>query len=396
MASLTIRRAPRHSLHMRFKMLTALALSATAAFAQNIVGAWQGTLPTPQRELRLVMKVTRAADESLKAVFYSIDQNGQGISASAVSLQGATFKATIPAIGGGYEGKLSAEGNAITGTFTQGSPLPLNLVKATPETAWAIPDPPPPPRTMAAGADPSFEVASIKPSDPDSRGQGLTVGRGGGNTFNTLNLPLSELIKFAYGVHIRQLVGGPSWLESDKFDIVAKPDTAGVPNADQLRSMVRKLLVARFGLEFHREKKELSAYVITIDKSGLKMTKTEGNRGNLPGFQGRGPGALGVFNATMPEFADFLQARVLDRPVVDQTGLTDRYDFTLEWRPDTPPPPPGGAPGAAPPQPALPQNIEDRMDLLPAIRAQLGLKVESGKTQVEVLVIDKVTQPTAN
>jgi uncharacterized protein (TIGR03435 family) len=245
---------------------------------------------------------------------------------------------------------------------------------------------------MADDAKPSFEVASIKPSDPNSRGQGLTVGRGGGNTFNTLNLPLSELIKFAYGIHIRQLTGGPSWLESDKFDIVAKPDTPGVPNADQLRTMVRKLLTERFGFEFHREKKELSAYVITVDKAGLKLTKVEGNRGNLPGFQSRGPGSIGVFNSTMPEFADFLQARILDRPVVDQTELTGRYDFTLEWRPEVPP----TAPGSPAEQSALPPEVEARMDLLPAFRAQLGLRVESGKAPVEVLVIDKVTQPTAN
>src|SRR5690242_19587423 len=97
---------------MAIKILFLPALLATAAFAQNIAGQWQGTLQTPQRELRLVMKITRESDESLKATFYSIDQNGQGIPASAVSLQGTTFKATIPAIGGGYEGKLSADGTA--------------------------------------------------------------------------------------------------------------------------------------------------------------------------------------------------------------------------------------------------------------------------------------------
>jgi uncharacterized protein (TIGR03435 family) len=93
----------------------------------------------------------------------------------------------------------------------------------------------------------------------------------------------------------------------------------------------------------------------------------------------------------MAEFADFLQARILERPVVDQTGLTDRYDFTLEWRPDA-----AQLAGAGPNAPALPQNIEDRPDLLTAMRQQLGLKVEAGKAAVEVLVIDKVLKPTAN
>jgi uncharacterized protein (TIGR03435 family) len=376
---------------MGFKIFTATALLATAAFAQNIVGTWQGTLQTPQRALRLVLKVTRNNDESLKGMFYSIDQNGQPIPTTAATFQGGTFKATIPAIGGSYEGKLSSDGNTLNGTFTQGGPLPLNLVRATPTTEWVIPEAPPPPRVMAADAKPTFEVATIKPSDPDSRGQGLTVGRGGGNSFATLNLPLSEMIKFAYGVHGKQVVGGPSWMELDKFDILAKPDTPGIPNATQLRTMLQKLLAERFGLEFHREKRELSAYVITVDKGGAKMAKVEGNRGNLPGFGGRGPGAIGVQNSTMVEFADFLQARILDRPVVDQSGLTDRYDFTLEWRPDT-----AQLAALGPNAPALPQNVEDRPDLMLAMRQQLGLKLESTKAPVEVLVIDKVTKPTEN
>jgi uncharacterized protein (TIGR03435 family) len=376
------------SLFQGFALSTLLA---AGAFAQNIVGTWQGTLATPQRELRLVMKVTRADDESLKAMFYSIDQNGQGFPGSAVSLQGTAFKATIPAIGGQYEGKLNAEGTAITGTFTQGGPLPLNLVKATPATAWTIPDPPPPPKLMAADAKPVFEVATIKPSNPDSPGQGIRVGVGGGNAFTTLNLPVFELIKFAYGVHEKQVTGGPAWLESEKFDILAKPDTAGIPNGPQLRAMVQKLLAERFGLEFHREKKELSAYVITVDKAGVKMNKVEGAGVKLPGFGGRGPGAIGVQNSTMAEFADFLQARVLERPVVDQTGLTDRYNFTLEWKPDA-----AQLAGAGPNAPALPQNIEDRPDFMTAARQQLGLKIEAGKAAVEVLVIDKIVKPTEN
>lgn len=378
---------------MSFRAFALAALSVTAVLAQNnIAGTWQGTLQAPQRELRLVMKVTRADDESLKAMFYSIDQNGQGIPASGVTLQGSTFKATIPAIGGSFEGKLSADGTSLNGTFTQGGPLPLNMVKATPATEWVIPEPPAPPKTMAADAKPAFEVATIKPSNPETPGQAINVGRGGGNAFTTLNTPLFELVKFAYALHGSQLVGGPSWMESEKFDILAKPDTPGIPNATQLRAMVKVLLAERFGLVFRREKKELSAYVMTVDKAGVKMAKVEGNRGNLPGFGGRGPGAVGVRNSTMAEFAEFMQARILERPVVDQTGLTDRYDFTLEWRPEAA----QLAAMAGPNAPALPPNVEDRPDLLTAMRQQLGLKVESGKAPVEVLVIEKVTKPTEN
>ena len=370
---------------MGIKSFAIFALSATAIFAQDIAGQWQGTLTTPQRSMRLVMKVTKDS-ENLRAVFFNIDQNGQPHPGNPVSFQGGTYKATIPSVNATFEGKLSADGTSITGTFTQGSPLPLTLARATTETAWTIPDPPAPPRTMAPDAKPTFEVATIKPSVPDSPGRGINVGRGGGNAFTTLNQSLADIIIFAYAIHPKQLTGAPSWTESERWDILAKPDTEGVPNATQLRSMVKELLKERFGLEFHREKKELAAYVMTVDKAGLKITKVEGNRGNLPGFGGRGPGAVGVRNAAMDEFADFLQARILDRPVVDQTGLKDRYDFQFEWRPEPGP----NAPAT------LPQNIEDRPDLITAIRQQLGLKIESTKAPVDVMVVDKVTKPTAN
>lgn len=373
------------------KILFGGALFAAVALAQNIAGSWQGTLQPPQRELRIVMKIEGASDEALKATFYSIDQNGRGAPAS-VTLRGSAFKATIPAIGASYEGKLSADGSTISGTFTQNTSLPLNLVKATPTTAWAIPEPPPPTRQMDADAKPVFEVATIKPSNPESSGRGINVGRGGGNAFTTLNVPLADLIRFAFGLHARQVIGGPSWMETEKYDILAKPDAPGVPNAPQVRAMVQKLLAERFGLVFHREKRELSTYLLTVDKAGVKMVKSEASGSRLPGFSGRGPGRLGARNSTMADFADFLQARAVDRPVVDQTGLTDRYDFTLEFREERS----GAAAVAGSNATPSAQPADDRPDLFAALRQQLGLRLESGKAQVEVLVIDKITKPTEN
>jgi uncharacterized protein (TIGR03435 family) len=361
-------------------------VSAGALFAQNLTGSWQGTLPTPQRELRLVFKISRAADEKLQVVGYSIDQNGRGIPASVATFQGGTLKLTLPSIGGSFEGKLSSDGNSIAGTFTQANPTPLTLVRATPSTEWAIPDPPPPPRLMAADAKPAFEVATIKPSDPGAQGQGINMNQSG--HFTTRNTPLFDLIKFVYGLHPKQIVGAPSWVETERFDILAKPDTPGLASTPQMKAMIQKLLAERFGLEFRREKRELSAYVVTVDKAGIKLTKSE-NPVPLYGISGRGPGAIAVRNATIAEFAQWLQSRALERPVVDQTELTQRFDFTLEWKPD-----PSQLGPNAPAQ--LPQNIEDRPDLMTAIRTQLGLKIESGKAQVEVLVIDKVSKPSEN
>jgi len=358
--------------------------------AQDIVGTWQGTLQPPQGQaLRVVAKITRENDQ-FKLAFYSIDQGGQPMNASTVTFDRSNLKAAVPAVGGTYDGRLNADGNTITGTWTQAAPLPLNLTRATPQTAWDIPVPPAPPKPMAADASLNFEVATIKPSNPATPGQSILVGRGGANLFTTTNTTLNDLIIFAYGVHNQQIVGAPAWLATEKFDVSAKPEDAGVPDATQLRTMVQKLLVDRFGLKFHREKKELSAYTLNVGKNGVKMAKNE-NGGTLPGFGGRGPGAVGVRNSTMTEFAAFLQARILDRPVVDQTGLTGKFDFTLEWRPDT-----TQTAGQGANAPALPPEVAARPDIFTAFQEQIGLKLESMKTPVEVFVIDQVQKPSEN
>ncbi|HLK66447.1 MAG TPA: TIGR03435 family protein [Bryobacteraceae bacterium] len=379
---------------MKRLLLRTIALAASfmgGLYGQNISGTWQGTLTPPQgRPLRIVVKISRADNESLKAVFYSIDQPAPPINVSSVALQGAVLKMDIPALAGSYEGKLAADGNNITGTWSQGVPIPLNLLRATAETAWAIPDAPPPPRLMPADAKPTFEVATIKPSNPDQPGQSILVGRGGGNLFTTTNTTLKDLIVFAYGLHTKQVAGGPGWMESEKYDISGKPDTAGIPNVVQLQSMVQKMLEERFQLTFHKEKREMSAYAITIGKSGLKIKKTENNAGSLPGFGGRGPGDIIVRNATMTEFAGFLQSRILERPVVDQTNLTDRFDFGLKWTPDSV----QSAAGSNPPP--TPEGADAPPDLFTAFLQELGLKIESVKTPVEVMVIDKVEKASAN
>ena len=94
---------------------------------------------------------------------------------------------------------------------------------------------------------------------------------------NTTSTTVSDLIKFAYDLHPRQITRGPSWLESEKYDITAKPDTAGIPNPAQLKMMVQKLLKERFQLTFHNEKKELSVYAITVAK-GRTEAQQERNR----------------------------------------------------------------------------------------------------------------------
>jgi uncharacterized protein (TIGR03435 family) len=360
-----------------------------AAQKGDIAGTWQGTLHIPQKDLRTVLKITGTAPNSLKATLYSIDQGGQAIPASSVSFDGGVLKYAIEMIDGSYEGKMSSDGNSITGTWKQGpGSLPLVLARATPATEWSIPEPPPKLPAMAADANPTFEVATIKPSKPDEPGKMLTVR---GARFSTVNTTTADLINFAYDVQAKQVVNAPGWVESDKFDIDAQPDIPGTPNDRQLKAMVQKLLADRFQLKFHEDKKEMSAYVLTIGKNGSKLTKSEGDPNGLPALFFRQLGYLTVRNATMGNFVHLMQSAVLDRPVVDHTGLEGKWDFNLKWTPDESQfagmgvkvPPPSDAADAPPP-------------LFTAIQEQIGLKLESGKAPVPVLVLDRLEKPSPN
>lgn len=242
---------------MRRLLIWTLALAVPgggAAYAQEgVAGTWQGTMRAGQQDLRLVFVVSGAEQGGLRAMMYSIDQGGQGVSASEVLLRGSTLRIAIAAANGGFEGELSADGTSVAGTWTQGNAsLPLTLTRATPETAWAIPEPP---RPMAADAPAVFEVATIKPSNPNQPGKLFTVR---GRQVLTINTTLTDLITFAYGLHAAQLEGGPSWMNSEKYDVTGQPEAPGIPNQEQLRAMVRQLLTDRFQLAFHRDTKEFT------------------------------------------------------------------------------------------------------------------------------------------
>jgi uncharacterized protein (TIGR03435 family) len=354
--------------------------------AQDITGTWQGSLNTGSREMRVVFKIS-LEDDKLKAVLYSIDQEGKVIPVSAITRDASTIKITLAAIGGNYAGKLSRDGTMIAGTWSQGVPLPLNLARATPANAWTIPEPVPQPRQMSSDATPAFEVATIKPSKSN---EGVSIGVNQSGMFNTRAISLGGLIKFAYDLNPRQIIGAPGWLENEKYDVTGKPDKPGMPNAKQLKVMVQELLADRFQLTFHRDKRELSVYAITVAKSGAKLTKNDSAPSGLFSFR-VGLGRLSFSNATMAEFASVLQASILERPVVDQTGLgSARYDFMLTWTPDAS----LGGPGPNVPPPA--DDAEAPPDLFAGFQQQLGLKLESTKAPVDVLVIDHLARPSEN
>jgi uncharacterized protein (TIGR03435 family) len=375
------------------KLTPWLLLWAPVLLAQDFVGTWQGTLNPGGRELRIVIKIARDGDK-LKATNYSIDQGGPPIPASAISQNGSALKMTVAGIGGSYEGKISADGKTINGTWTQGAPLPLDLTRATDATAWTIPEPAPPPKRMPADAKPSFEVSTIKPAKPEERFS-LLVNLSG--MMNTTATSLSDLIKFGFNLHPQQISGGPSWLETEKFDVTGKPDTPGMPNVNQLKGMVQKLLAERFELKYHMEKKELSVYAIQPGKTGPKLTANDSNPDGLPGFGGGGPRGMMVRNATMAEFASVLQANVLERPVVDQSGLGKaRWDFVLKWTPDASQRGAMGLPQGDGGGAAAAENPDAPPDIFAAFQQQLGLKLQATKAPVDVLVIDHVDKPSEN
>jgi uncharacterized protein (TIGR03435 family) len=374
---------------------TAIAAFASGAFAQNFRGTWQGALKAPQApngELRIVVKIEATEKDELGAQFYSIDQNPTPLKADTVKINGQGIKITIPTINGTYEGNLSSVGNTITGTWSQGQPVPLTFVKATPSTTWVIPEPPAPPKMMDASAKPHFEVATIKPSDPNRPGWGIGINQSG--MINTLNTTLADLIKFAFDLHPRQVVNAPAWFENEKFDVTGKPDTPGMASLPQMRTMMQELIAERFSLKFHNDKREMQAYAITVVKGGEKIKKEENIKLPLPGFGGVPQRGFNVRNATMSEFGSVLQAQFMDLPVVDQTNLGEtRYTFVLKFTPD-----PGMRPfgGAAPPGPPPAADVDAPPDLYSAMDQQLGLHFQKTRTNVPVMVIDKIEKPSEN
>jgi uncharacterized protein (TIGR03435 family) len=365
------------------------ALPGSALLAQSITGTWQGTLQIPGTELRTVFKISTTDADQLKAVLtaFSTDRPGTPISGTA-TLRGSAVKLSIVGIGA-FEGKLSTDGNSIAGMWSQGpTPVALNLKRATPETAWAIPEPPPRPKPMAADADPSFEVATIKPSDPNRPGRLFRIQPA---HFSTINTTLNDLIGFSYGLHARQVTDAPDWAGTQKYDLDGKPDGEGQPSEAQWKTMLQKLMADRFQLTFHHEQGELSVYALVVAKGGPKITKGDGNPNGPPSLLFRGLGNLPARNATMADFVSVMQRAVLDRPVVDQTRLEGRYNFALNWTPDeTQFASLGGVPPGVGDKPDAPP------DLFTAIQQQAGLKLEPTKALVDVMVVDKVEKPSAN
>ena len=235
------------------------------------------------------------------------------------------------------------------------------------------------PIRMAREADPAFEVAVIKPADPNDRNQGFRLN---GRRIFIENNSLTTIICFAYSIQKAQIVNAPQWFDEQPWDIEGVPDIAGAPNWNQYRRMLQKLLAARFGFVVHHDKRELSVYAITVAKGGPKLEKSTSDPDALSDQSGHGVGPaqyMKFTNDSMTDFGQFLQLMV-DRPVVDQTNLSGRYDFTLLWTPDA----------------MRDTSTDTAPGLFTAAEAQLGLKLAATRTPTDVLVVDAATRPTQN
>jgi len=230
-------------------------------------------------------------------------------------------------------------------------------------------------------------VVSIKPSGPEEQGKRFHTE---GDRFAGINITLMDLISYAYGLHPKQIAGGAGWAESERFDIDAVLDDPTATAWPQQRIRFQKLLAERFALQYQWKKRTMSAYALTVAQAGPKLTKSRAAPAVPPSFQGRGLGKFIVSNATMPDFARFMQTWVLDRPVIDRTGLQDRWDFALNWTPDQS--------QFAWMRGYEPPSDEESNDppLFAAIQEQIGLKLSAEKGPVDILVIEHVEKPSPN
>lgn len=263
--------------------------------------------------------------------------------------------------------------------------------------------------TLAAAATlhaqtpaPQLEVATVKPSDPAKQHLGLYWRQPDG--FKLDGTTLRGMIINAYGIQGAvkgMLQGGPAWIASDAFDLVVKVDPATTerwsklpqqPVDEERRAVLRELLADRFHLKLHREMREMPAFVLTVAKGGSKLQTPVAEKNLQVGvpqsrinFLGRGHWE-GHFALLSNLSRSLMGEPEMDgRPIVDKTGLTGQYDFTLRWTPVDP------APGAA-----STDSSEPWPSLFTALEEQLGLKLTPAKEQIEIIVVDSAEKPSEN
>jgi uncharacterized protein (TIGR03435 family) len=230
----------------------------------------------------------------------------------------------------------------------------------------------------------AFEVASVKPSNPKS--QVVTMDASPSGRFSATKTTVRALIRFAYRVPDVQISGGPSWINTENYDVIA---TAGVASSvSQMQVMMQSLLAERFKLALDRETKSVRAYVLVPAKSGPKLRESTSAEGSIRGARGQAGGTrLIAKGVSIAQFSAGLSP-LLGYPVLDKTGLVGNYDFEIEWTPSQPPP---TRPGDDGPPPDV-----SGTSIFSALQEQLGLRIEARKEPVDILVVQHAEKPTQN
>jgi uncharacterized protein (TIGR03435 family) len=244
---------------------------------------------------------------------------------------------------------------------------------------------------LASAQEPGlhYEVASIKPAQPGERG--MARPEPGGQRYRGTNLVLKAYISSAFQLKADQVVGAPAWVDTDRFDIEAQAEKPS--SLEQHHLMMRSLLTDRFHLRFHFETREMSLYSLTVDSGGAKLTLHDARNSGDPWIEPSMDAPLHARWKATSSPMDLLAFRlgsVLDRPVIDQTGLKGEYDFTLAYTMDLPPNlPPNALLNGQPIDVTGPSIFQ-------ALRQQLGLRLEPRKGPAQAMVIDHVEKPDAN
>ena len=228
-----------------------------------------------------------------------------------------------------------------------------------------------------------IEVAYVKPSRNDTADSNLDSVRG---RLTATNITVRELIRLAYGVRDYQIRQAPKWVDSERFDIAVKSVSVNAKSLEDEKSLVRELLADRFQLTTHREEKQMPVYLLVVAKHGPLLaphndagTKTRGGCGRLVGRR-----------VTADAIATILSKQV-ERPVLNRTDLSGEYDFQLDFTPDS-----GPCRAAGDSQRGSAVDPSGAPSIYTAVQQQLGLKLESSRGPVELLVIDRVEKPTEN
>jgi uncharacterized protein (TIGR03435 family) len=228
------------------------------------------------------------------------------------------------------------------------------------------------------GAQPVFDVASVKPSDPEAHGGWVQFLPGG--RLSVENSQVTFIIQQIYSVKDYQIADAPKWISDWKyrFDIQAKGDPSA--SREQLRLMAQALLAERFQLKVHREPREMPVYFLVAAKKGLNLhvAKDDPPRIGAGGIINISPGVKQGRKVAMNDFIRVLAGEV-DRPILDKTNYTEPFDFRLEWAPDS-----------------IQPGDDGRLSLFDSLQQQLGLRLEPQRAAVEVLVIDRVEKPSVN